>query len=299
MKKITVIGGFTLNDSQKNRLESLGEVSFITSPKSSEEWLSLVSGADVILSNGDYLLENLYNLKNVFITYPYIEIGNFDSKKLEANNVLIANTRGSNRNSIVEWVMFSTLALFRNFLPAVNAKEDVPFALTQSLEGKKVLIVGKGNIGTQVGSLCEAFGMKVDFFYKGDNLKNKSADADLIVNCLNCNPTSENLLNEEFFMSLKPGSRFVSFVRQYTYDLGALLKSLDNNILGGVAIDCDPEIPGDTKNDFYQKLFKHEKVLVTPHIAFSTQQAKINGIETAIQNIESYMSGNPQNILKK
>ena len=100
-------------------------------------------------------------------------------------------------------------------------------------------------------------------------------------------------------MSLKKGAYYISFVRQYTYSLDGLLKATDKGIVGGAAIDCDPEKFGDTTNDFYKKALSNSKVLVTPHIAFSTKQAIANGAEIAVQNIEAYIGKKPQNILTK
>jgi len=257
MKKITIVGRSNFSHQQMKRLELLGDVKQVANPESPEEWARLSEESDVICSDAGGLLENIYNLKYVFVSYPYIELGYFDSEKLEQAGVLIANTRGSNRDSIVEWAIFMTLSLFRKFPAMINVTENIPLEFNQSLSGKKALIVGKGNIGTKIGSVCESLGMEVDFFSRGDNLQEKSAKADLIIDSLNCNTTSKNLLDESFFMSLKPGAYFVSFARQYTYDLNGLIKSLDNNILSGAAIDCDPENPGDTTNDFYQKVLNN------------------------------------------
>jgi phosphoglycerate dehydrogenase-like enzyme len=299
MKKICITGDFPFTEEQKARLAAQGEVKNVTDYASSEEWLSAVQGSDVILSDGDYLLENLGNLENVFVTYPYIELGAFDSEKLKEKGVFVANTKGSNKDSIVEWVMFAVLSLFRKFPEYLNTKETKPFTLNHSLSGKKVLIVGKGSIGTAIEEACKAFNMDVDFFMRGEDLKAKSANADLIINALNCNSSSKNLLNEEFFMNLKPGSYYVTFARPYTYDIDGVLKSLDAGILSGAGIDCDPEAPFDTTNDFYNKCVIHEKILVTPHIAFATKEASANGRELAIENIEAYLGGNPQNIINK
>ncbi len=298
MKKITIAGSFPFTDEQKARLAALGEVSYITF-SSSEEWLDCVQGSDVILSDGDYLFENLEKLKNVFVTYPYIEIGAFDSEKLKSNGVLVANTEGSNKSSIVQWVIFMTLSLFRKFPTYLNTTKKHDFVLHQSLKDKKALIVGKGSIGTGVGEVLEALKMDVSYFERGEDLKAKSIDADLIINSLNCNTSSKNLLNEDFFMSLKPGSYYVTFARPYTYDIDGVLKSIDAGILAGAGIDCDPEEPFDTENEFYQKCLSNEKVLVTPHVAFATKEASARGREVAIENIEAYLKGTPENIVTK
>jgi len=195
--------------------------------------------------------------------------------------------------------MFMILSLFRKLPSYLNIAEGVPFVLNQSLVGKKVLIVGKGSIGTSIGEVCESFKMNVDYFTREDNLKDKAADADLIVNALNCNSSSKNLLDEDFFMSLKKGSYYVTFARQYTYDLQGMTKSLDADILVGAGIDCDPEEPYNVDNEFYQTCLKHEKILVTPHVAFATSEASANGRETVVQNIEAYCKDAPQNVITK
>lgn len=298
MKTIITLG-IKLTDEHKKRLMALGELKELESPTSVEDFLTKTENADVIYSNGDFLLESLPRLNNIFVTYPYVELGVFNSEELEKNGVFVANARGGNRDSIVEWFMYMALSLFRKFGPKVRATKNSPFELQESLQGKKVLIVGHGNIGSQIGVLCKAFGMEVAFFERGDNLSSSSKNVDLVINALNCNSTSKNLLDESFFMNLKKGCYYITFVRPYTYDIDGLIKSIDNGIVAGAAIDCDPERFGDTTNAFYQKAMSNPEILVTPHIAFSTKQASVNGREIAIKNIESFLRGKPKNILKK
>ena len=211
----------------------------------------------------------------------------------------MANARGGNRDSIVEWAMFMAISLFRKFNSKIRASENFPFELQESLQDKKVLIVGHGSIGSQIAVLCKSFGMNATFFERGDNLVSSSKDVDLVINALNCNSTSKNLLNELFFMNLKPGCYYISFVRPYTYDIDGLIKSIDAGIVAGAAIDCDPENFGDTGNEFYKKALGNPQILVTAHIAFSTRQASLNGREIAIQNIESFLKDEPKNIITK
>lgn len=298
MKTIVTLG-IELQDDHKKRLRALGELRESDAATSVDDFLNKVKDADIVYSDGDYLLESLPRLKNIFVTYPYVEIGVFDSEKLGENGVIVANARGGNRDSIVEWVMYMTLSLFRKLAPMVRTTKNFPFKLEESLSGKKVLIVGHGCMGSQIGVLCEAFGMQVSFFERSDDLASSSKDADLVINALNCNSTSKNLLDESFFMNLKQGSYFITFVRPYTYDIKGLIKSINAQVVAGAAIDCDPEDYGDTSNKFYQEALSNSKILVTPHVAFSTKQASANGKEIAIQNIESFATGNPQNILKK
>jgi len=298
MTKIVVLGA-NPTDKQKTRLEALGEVKYLPSPSSSDELVKQTEGVNVLYSDGAFLLDSLPKLKDIFVTYPYVELGVFNSEELKKKGVTVANSQGGNRPSIIEWVMFMALALFRKFISLVRADKTISVEVHESLNEKKVLIVGKGSIGSKIAIPCEALGMKVSFFERGNDLIDKAANADLVINALNCNSTSKNLLDEKFFMSLKKGAYFVSFVRRYTYDLDGLLKSIDNGIAGGAAIDCDPEKFGDTTNEFYQKALSNPKVLVTPHIAWSSKQALVNGAEIAVKNIEAFVAGEPQNVLTK
>ena len=299
MKRIALDGTFNFTDDQLVRLKAVGEVVQLEPTDTDEAWLKNAQGYDVICTWGDYVIPNLDKLENVLVTYPYTELGSFDSEKLAAKKVFVANARGGNRKSIVEWTMFMMLSLYRKFPQFLRTTEQYPFTSTESVEGKKVLIVGHGTIGTEVGERCQAFGMDVDYFNRGDDLAVKAKEADVVVNALNCNPSSKNLLNAEFFAGMKPGAFYVTFSRPYTYDVDGLIAAIDAGTVAGAAIDCDPEPLFDVSNDFYKKCLSNEKILVTPHVAGVTKQAAANGLEILVQNVEAFLSGKPQNVLEK
>lgn len=281
------------------RLNAVGDVVEESNLNNDEEWLTAVKDADIICSDGSYLYKNLNNLNNVLATYPYTELGTFNSAELESKGVYVANARGGNRKSIVEWGIFMTLSLYRKLPDFLRTSTQYPFTSTESLEGKKVVIVGHGTIGTEFGERYKAFGMNVAYFERGEDLRAKVADADLVVNALNCNNSTMNLLNTDFFASMKKGSRYLTFSRPYTYDIDGLITAINNGVIEGAAIDCDPEPLFDISNDFYKKCMSNEKILVTPHVAGITTQASKNGIEIMVNNVEMYLAGTPQNILKK
>jgi len=299
MKKIALDGDFNFTDEQLARLNAVGQVGKLGSTSSDDEWLNAVKDYDVICTWGDHVLSNLSKLENVLVTYPYTELGSFDSEELAKKNVFVANACGGNRKSIAEWAMFMVLSLYRQFPKFLRTSEQHPFTSTESLEGKKVLVVGHGTIGTEVGERCEAFGMVVDYFNRGDDLSFKAGQADVVVNALNCNPSSKNLLGADFFSNMKQGAFYVTFSRPYTYDIDGLIAALDAGTVSGAAIDCDPEPLFDISNAFYKKCMSNDKILVTPHVAGVTKQAAVNGLEIMVKNVEGYLSGTPQNVLKK
>ena len=301
MKKIVLIRNFDFTPEQIKRLKKLGDVKFYDNPLTTkEEWLKRAKNADIICSGNFGLKDNLNKLKNVFITYPFVALDGIDAEQLKKNNITLANSPGCNKDAVSEWVMFMILNLFRKF-PQFIKNNNLPKGkmpeTTQSIKNKNVTILGKGNIGSRVGKLCGAFGMNIVFFKRGDNLLEKIKDADAIINCLSSNKDTINLLNKNFFFSLKKGSYFITFTKKEIYDSDAMIESLDKNILNGVADDCASEIVGDIYNYYYQKLLKHKKILVTPHIAWSADSSIYNGNEMVIDNIEAWIKGCPQNLI--
>ena len=298
MSKIALAGEFNFTDEQKARLAAAGQVETIAA-ESADDWVEKVKGYDVVCSWGDYVLEKAGALENALITYPYTELGAFNADELAKKNVFIANAKGGNRKSKAEWAMFGMLSLFRQFPTFLRTTTQYPFTTTDSLEGKKVVVLGHGTIGTEVGERCEAFGMNVSYFERGDDLHESVKHADVVLNALNCNSSTKNLLNAEFFMAMKQGAFYVTFSRPWTYDIDGLIAAIEAGVVGGAAIDCDPEPLFDVSNDFYKKCLSSEKILVTPHVAGVTKQAAANGLEIMVQNVEKYLAGEPQNILTK
>lgn len=297
--KIVVTGSMPFSAEQLRRLQGVGHVTMAARASSGDEWLRQVEGADVICSDGVFVPENLRQLHDVFVTFPFIEIGSFDSQELARRSVIIANTRGSNRDSVVEWAVFMALSLLRRFPGYVNADRELRFERSESLAGKNVCVIGAGDIGSHLGRVLVALRARVRYARRDDDLTASAAGCELIVNSLSSTPSSAQLLDRGFFRSLDPGAYFVTYARPHTFDVKALLEALDDGILAGAAIDCDPERPFDTTNAYYRMLLGHEKVLVTPHIAFTTTQAARQSLEAVVENIEAFASGRPRNVISK
>ncbi len=297
--KIVVTGSMPFSAEQVGRLQRVGRVTTAGAASSAEEWLEQVEGADVVCSDGTFVAGNLDRLHDVFVTFPYVEIGSFDTDALARRNVMVANARGSNRDSVVEWAVFMALSLLRRFPDYVNADRELRFERSESLSGKDICVIGAGDIGSQLGKVLEALHAEVRYVSRGDDPMTAVKGCQLIVNSLSSTPSSAQLLDRGFFRTLELGSYFISYVRPHTFDVEALLAALDDGILAGAAIDCDPQTPFDTANAYYRTLAAHEKVLATPHVAFATTRAGRQSLETVVENIEAFANGQPRNVLVK
>ncbi len=303
MKKIVVTNNQDFTEEQKQRLNGLGDVTYYDSlPKSAEEYLRRVEGADVICSGTAGLRDAYSQLKDVYVTVAFVSVAFVDVNVLRKNNVTLSNAPGANRHAVSEWVMFMVLLMMRQFDTSLNRTEtfrkdgSLP-PITPGLAGNKITILGRGNVGKHVGELADAFGMEVSYFKRGDDLAETVKDADIVADTLSSNPSTKKLLDEKFFNSMKRGSYFVTVTRSEVIDEDAMLRALDKGRLNGVASDGGSVYVGNTDDPYYQKLLRHPKVHVTPHIAYNSEMSRKMGADIMIDNVEACLHGKPINIV--
>ncbi len=299
--KIVVTQSMEFSPEEIKKLQSLGEVTFYENRPSPEEWLKRCLGADIICSGkNDGLKQNIYKLSNVFVSLPFVGVEFLDKTKARQRKITVANSPGCNKEAVSEWIIAMLLNLLREFPSYMNVKE-LPEGkkpeVTLGLAGKRVCILGKGNIGSGVGKICQALEMKVSYFQRGDDLLQKVKDAQIVIDCLGANHSTKGILNAKFFNSLQRGSYFITITGPQIYDADALLKALDGGILAGAASDAANITPGNTRDPFYQKLLAHPKMLVTPHIAWNSDVERRNGNKMMIENIEAWLKKKPVNIV--
>lgn len=290
--KIVVTQELDMYPDQKERLKSLGDVEFYNDIPTPEQWLERVQGADIICSGKAGLKQKVYNLKDVFISVPFVSIGWADKERLAARNITIANAPGCNKEAVSEWIVGMVINLLRELPDRINRTEQFAGGLparTKSLSQKRVCICGAGNIGSRVGKILDAMEMEVDYFRRGDNLMEKVRDADVIVDTLGHNKETEGIYDKEFFQSLKKGSYFVTVTSTKLWNIEAMFEALDQGILSGVASDAGSIQVGDIDDPFYKKLLAHDKILVTPHIAFCTDRTNRVAYDMMIDNIEAWI----------
>ncbi len=303
MPKIVVTNNQDFTAEQKQRLDSLGDVTYFdTLPASGEEYLERVKDADVICSGTAGLQDAYAQLKDVYVTVAFVSVAFVDLEVLRKNNVTISNAPGANRHAVSEWIMAMTTLLMRSMYDAINREEtyrkdgSLP-PITPGLAGNKMTILGQGNVGKRVGELADAFGMQVSYFKRGDDLYASVKDADVVVDTLSSNPSTSKLLDAKFFDAMKQNSYFVSVTRSETTDADAMIKALNEGRLAGVATDCGGILVGDTDDPLYQKLLDHPKVLVTPHISYNSEMSRKMGADIMIDNVEAWLNGEPHNVL--
>src|SRR4029077_3462202 len=172
-------------------------------------------------------------------------------------HILLTNLQRTMGPSMAEHVMGMILLLSRHldyFLreqQQAHWAKDGPRPQLADLEGKTVLVVGLGGIGTEVARRAHAFGMRViatrasgrngpDYVsYVGlpDELLRLAREADFVVNCAPITPQTTGIFNKEFFAALKPGAYFVSVGRGRSTVTADLIAALKSGRLAGAGLD--------------------------------------------------------------
>lgn len=195
--------------------------------------------------------------------------------------VLVANVPGANATTVAEHVFMTTLALLRKFRTVnrelrlsgwATARENA-YGLSD-LGGKKLAIVGMGNVGQVVARIARhGFGLDVIAnsrrreslpegveFAEIDDLV---ANADVLVLCCPLTPQTRGLISRERIARMKREAVLINVARGPVVDELALAKALGENRIGGAAIDVFEQQPLPADHPF----MLHDNVIVTPHMA--------------------------------
>ena len=209
----------------------------------------------------------------------------------------VFNAPYSNTRSVAELVIGEAIMLMRG-IPERNASCHRGGWLKNAkdsyeVRGKKLGIVGYGNIGAQVSVLAESMGMKV-YFYDvvtklplGNATQVQSLD-ELLGMCdvvsLHVPDTANTrwMIKEAQIRAMKPKSYLINAARGKVVDIDALSAALKDGHLLGAAIDVFPEEPKSSDDEFISPLREFDNVILTPHVGGSTQEAQENiGAEVA------------------
>jgi D-3-phosphoglycerate dehydrogenase len=235
-----------------------------------------------------------------------VGVDNIDVAAATRRGIVVMNTPGGNTVSTAEHTMALLLALARN-VPQAHASlqggrwDRNTFTGTQ-LEGKVLGIIGLGRVGLAVARRALAFGMRVVGFdpfltpERAAELGVESAPhlADLWPRCefitlhTPLSPETRNVIDAKALDAMRPGVRIINCARGGLIDEPALRAALDAGKVAGAAIDVfDPEPP--TADN---PLVGHPKVLVTPHLGASTEEAQVAvAVEAARLLIDFFRSG--------
>ena len=220
-----------------------------------------------------------------------------DLDAAQERGVPVFNAPFSNTRSVAELVLAEIILLLRGIpqRSALAHRGGWVKTATGSHEarGKCLGIVGYGHIGTQVGVLAEALGMRVVFYDIETKLALGNAQplpsldvlldvADVVTLHVPETPQTWRMIGAEQLARMKPGARLINAARGTVVDIDALAQALESKHLAGAAIDVFPTEPKANDEEFISPLRRFDNVLLTPHVGGSTEEAQQNiGLEVA------------------
>jgi D-3-phosphoglycerate dehydrogenase len=205
--------------------------------------------------------------------------------------VAVFNAPFSNTRSVVELAIAEMIMLMRNIVDKSvkmhNGEWDKSAKGSFEVPGKKLGLIGYGNIGTQLSVLAESMGMKV-FYYDteeklslGNAVKCKTMDevlglADVVSLHVDGRKSNANLFGEKEFALMKKGVIFINLSRGHVVDIKALRENILSGKVAGCAIDVFPYEPVSNDEEFQSELRGLPNTILTPHIGGSTLEAQEN-----------------------
>ena len=220
-----------------------------------------------------------------------------DLDAAQERGVPVFNAPFSNTRSVAELVLAEIILLLRGIpqRSAIAHRGGWVKTATGSHEarGKCLGIVGYGHIGTQVGVLAEALGMRVVFHDIETKLALGNAQplpsldllldvADVVTLHVPETPQTWRMIGAAQLARMKPGARLINAARGTVVDIDALTQALESQHLAGAAIDVFPAEPKANDEEFISPLRQFDNVLLTPHVGGSTEEAQQNiGLEVA------------------
>ncbi len=219
-----------------------------------------------------------------------VGVDNIDVPAATRLGIVVMNTPGGNTVSTAEHTMALMLSLARNVAKANDSLKSGKWDRTKftgtQLEGKTLGVVGLGRVGLAVAERARAFGMTVlgfDPFLAADRALERGVESvarlddlwgrcDFITLHTPLSAETRNLIGARELALMKPTARIINCARGGLIDEAALATALDAGKIAGAAIDVfDPEPP---PADL--PIIKNPRVLVTPHLGASTDEAQVS-----------------------
>ena len=219
--------------------------------------------------------------------------------------VVVFNAPYSNTRSVVELAIGEIIMLMRGIPDKDKRMHEGNWnkSATNSFEvrGKKLGIIGYGNIGSQLSVLAEAMGLDVYFYDFVDKLalgnakkcltmKELLETVDIVSLHVDGRPSNKNFFTEEHFSYMKQGSYFLNLARGPVIEIEGLKKHMKSGKIIGAGVDVFPTEPKTNKETFVSELKGLTNLILTPHIGGSTQEAQVHIGSFVPNKIISYIN---------
>jgi glycerate dehydrogenase len=297
-----------MSESQKARLSALGDVVHHDAILGDRAIGELCRGADALIITPRISVDILPSLDRCkFISVQGTGTDAIDSRAAKDRGIVVSNARDFCTDAVAEHAFALLLGVAKKLergrptLQAGRWTRALAYA-TLGLRGGTLGLYGLGQIGSRVAEIAAAFGMRVQATVRRPStpravpvvpLETLLAESDFLVLAAPATAETTGLFNRQTLSRMKPGAVLINVSRAALVDPAALLDALDEGRLAGAGIDVfheEPPAPDDP-------LLRHPKILVSPHVAWGTEDALERLLDQSIATLEAFVAGKPVNVV--
>ena len=317
--KIVVLDGYGLNpgDLSWNSMEALGDM-VVYERTSPDDLLNRAEGADALITNKTIItaehISMLPHLKYIGVLATGYNV--VDINAAIENNIVVTNIPAYSTRSVAQMVFAHLLNItqqvghyaFKNKNGRWTNNQDFCYWDTPliELDGKKIGLIGYGNIGQATAAIAVALGMEVCVytskpqFMLPQGIQKKELD-DLFRECdvisLHCPLTQDtkDIINSTRLAMMKPSAILINTGRGGLVNESDLAYALNNGIIAAAGLDVLSTEPPCADNP----LLSAKNCFITPHIAWATYEARVRLMDIAVNNLKSFIDGKPINNVAK
>ncbi|WP_195263301.1 D-2-hydroxyacid dehydrogenase [Clostridium sp. 1001275B_160808_H3] len=308
MKKIVILDGKTLGELDFTKLREFGELAYYDTTRP-EEVVERIKDANIILTNKVVLNENnLKEAKNLeLICETATGFNNIDIVYAKKNDIAVTNVAGYSTNTVAQHTFATVLSLYDKLSYYDNYVKSGDYAKSglftnvskpfYELEGKTWGIIGFGAIGKRVAKIAEAFGVNVIYYSTSGKNSNSEYNrvsfdelldkSDIVSVHAPLNKDTQGLINYDALKKMKKSAILVNMGRGPIVVEADLAKAMDEEFIAGAALDVFEVEPIKEDNPLISMKNK-ENLVLTPHIAWASVEARERLFEEVIKNIRAF-----------
>jgi D-3-phosphoglycerate dehydrogenase len=265
-----------------------------------EELKAAIAGAHFVgIRSRTQLTEEVFEAARKLVAVGCFCIGTnqVDLMAATLRGITVFNAPFSNTRSVAELVLAEAILLLRGVAEKNAAAHRGEWLKTAAnafeIRGKKLGIIGYGNIGMQLGVIAEGLGMQVQFYdvtnklplgntRQVPSLNQLLSSSDVVSLHVPENSSTQNMIGADQLAQMPTSSILINASRGTVVDIDALATALESGSLSGAGIDVFPVEPRSNEDEFLSPLRRFDNTFLTPHIGGSTIEAQENiGMEVA------------------
>lgn len=298
-KQVLLTGSYQYTEEQIHMIEKLGwKVTFV---KNELEPIGVSADQfDAVVCNGLFLHNDIAEFKKLkLVQATSVGVERLPIEYMEKHHIMYYNAKGVYSIPMAEWAVMSILQIYKNVYGFFRKQQEHRWEKDRSLmelTGKKVCIIGYGEVGRETAKRLAAFGTEITAVNRSQVAENgvisrwlplsrideALSDADVVILCIALTEETKGLLNTDRLQRMKQGSLLVNVARGALIDEKALIRCLKEKKLRGAALDVFETEPLPEESE----LWEMPGVIISPHNSFVGDQIRERMFDLICENLK-------------